>query len=366
MSHEIRTPLNSIIGLSQVLLKKSTLSSSDISQHHLESIHASGKNLMKLLNNILDLSKIEAGHMELVQVNFQLEEWLQSLSAIYGASAEVKGLIFTQFISPNVPQRIYTDREKLGQVLLNLLDNAIKFTPRGKKIRLEVDYQEELLAFHIIDEGIGISEIDQKKIFEKFEQLDGSPGRLYPGVGLGLAISKQIVHLLGGSLDVNSTPGKGSIFSVKIPLANVQIDHKQNRLFKMPNQLDSFSEDAVVLVVEDNPTNQETFVALFSALGVSIHLASNGQESIEQAKKLTPDLIFMDLHMPGMSGIEAMQEIRKQESCQQIPIIILSADAFLEKQENALAKGASGYLTKPVELLKLQATLATYLQSGTS
>ncbi|XP_060085176.1 signal transduction histidine-protein kinase BarA-like [Ylistrum balloti] len=367
MSHEIRTPLNAIVTLSQILLEKveqHLLTENTIfnttCKRYLDSIQLAGKDLSSLLGNVLDFAKIESGCMDLEEVFFELREFLQDLCQLYQFAAEEKGITLRQEVSVDVPNNVYLDEGKLRQVLLNLLSNAIKFSPENKSVTLRVDKQGDLLQFQVIDQGIGISETQQKTIFEMFEQGDASLTRNYTGTGLGLAISKKLVEILKGSIFVESVMHQGATFSIQIPF----LESKKEESISFREEKSQFqlsNESPVILVVEDNKLNQLTITALFELFNLTIHLASNGQEAIQKTKVLDPDLIFLDLHMPDMSGLEVIEILRSITAYRDTPIIILSADAIIEQQEKALAVGASAYLTKPIEIDKLSLLLKKYL-----
>ncbi len=397
MSHEIRTPLNAIVGLSQVLLKQmNSLSVPKTFQNHVETIQTSGQILTELISNVLDLSKIEEGHMEPFNETFAIRDRIQKIFEVYRVPALEKSIQFTFGASPGLPAYVVSDAGKLSQILMNLIGNAIKFTPSGKSVHLEAKHDKAWLVFHVVDEGIGIADDQQAKIFEAFEQLDGSITRKFGGTGLGLAITKRLVTLLGGDISLKSKLGAGTRFTVKLPLVVATPPQKasenavqetigsdlteETTVFlqepSSPEKVNGskatsenqsevsskYFKNAVILVVEDNPINQLTIAALFKEFGLRVHLAKDGQEGIVKAKELQPDLILMDLHMPKMSGIDATRKIRCNPDLGQTPIIALSADAFTDKQQEAFDAGMVGYLTKPVELESLTPLLDKYLQ----
>ena len=361
MSHEIRSPLNAIVGFSQILLNQSRkLELSNDFRKFLGNIMVSGQHLSELINDILDLSKIEAGKMTLSEEDLNLRQLMQSLYHLQKVTAKEKGIALHYDFDPATPQFICSDRSKLKQILLNLLSNAIKFTPEGKNIFLRAGFSKNQILLEVRDEGIGIEQDKQITIFDPFVQADASVTREFGGTGLGLAITKNMVEMLGGKIELESTPGEGSTFKVAIPYQPPQrpsIGQTEIVLDKI-----SIPKNARILVVEDNLMNQEMIKAYFNELNHDILLAEDGLTGIEMASRYRPDLIFMDIHMPGMDGFEAMRRIR--QSGAKTPIVALSADAFKEQQEKALAAGFSGYLTKPVQVEMLLECLQEHLLKG--
>ncbi len=363
MSHEIRTPLNSIVGFGQILLQQAKqLSLPQEFVSYLENIEISGINLSELINNVLDLSRIQAGKLRLSVENLNLRLLIQSVFQVNKAQAIPKGLRFNYTIDAGVPEMICSDRTKLNQILMNLASNAIKFTPANKNVLIKVLREDDWLVFQVIDEGIGITKQKQKSIFDPFEQADSSTTRRYGGTGLGLAIVKEMTDLLEGQIELDSEQGKGSTFTVKVPL----VEATEERV-ELQWEDYNFVRDNQVLLIEDNPMNQNMIRALFREFGIEIETANNGQEGIEkiqaaQTKGNLPDLVLMDMHMPEMDGLEATRQIRNLPEIQSIPIVALSADAFIEQQEVAYDAGVSGYLTKPLQIEKLLPILHKYLR----
>lgn len=361
MSHEIRTPLNGIIGFCQILdLRIQRLDVPPKIREYLNNVKISGQLLNELINNILDLSKIEAGKIELFEEELNLKAIFEGIYHVNKPNALEKKLNYRYTFDPQLPDLIISDRTKLNQILMNLTSNAIKFTPEGKSVQLQAVYHKEGVLFQVIDRGIGISPERQKFIFEPFEQAERTTTRDFGGTGLGLAITKKMVRLLGGKIWVESVPGEGTTFSVQLPLKKVSSLLTENSESEL--QTYSFSKDQVILVAEDNLINQEMITILFNDLGLEIHLANDGEESIRKTLELNPDLILMDINMPKMDGITAVQKIRQYPKFVDIPIIALSADAFIEQQQAAYKSGFSEYLTKPIDLEKLISVLSKYLK----
>ncbi|MBF0288216.1 MAG: response regulator [SAR324 cluster bacterium] len=369
MSHEIRTPLNAIVGFSQILAKQANqFSLPKEFLQSLETIRQGGENLSELINNILDLSKIEAGKFTISTEIINLKLLIQSIYHINKAEALQKELSFHYKISPLLPEFILSDRSKLNQILTNLLSNAIKFTPKHKEVYLYATQQDDMLVLEVIDQGIGIPKDRQSAIFEAFVQAESTTTRHYGGTGLGLAITSKMVDLLSGTIQVESEVGKGSTFTVKVPLTAAETINISEKSFSWGKY--SFSASSKVLVVEDNPINQDMITAVFKELGLTVEMAGSGQEAIAKVQKQHTekdpiDLILMDIHMPGMDGFETTKQIHKLSDCSKIPVVAVSADAFSEKREEAFQAGMSNYLTKPLQIQQLLPVLAKYLQQET-
>jgi len=360
MSHEIRTPLNSIIGFSQILLKKALqMDLSNDFVEYLKNIEISGDNLSELINNILDLSKIEAGKLDVSLENLNIRLLVQSIFHINKALAIKKEIQLQYEISPSVPEFIYSDRAKVNQILMNLLSNAIKFTPTGRSVRLKVLQNNSQIIISVNDEGIAIPKERQYLVFEPFEQIDSSLGKKYRGTGLGLSIVKSMVDLLGGSIDVESEVGVGSTFIVRLPLIEGDVNKLEETT---PFEDVSFYKNNKILVIEDNSINQNMIRAIFKEFGLEISISDNGKTGINKALELQPDLVLMDIHMPGMNGFDAAKEILQHPKGTEIPIVILSADVFNFQEELACKSGIRDHLTKPIQIEKLMKILLKYLR----
>ena len=359
MSHEIRTPLNAIVGFSQILLRRSkNLDLPEGFIRHLNNIELSGHNLTKIINDVLDLSRIEAGKMKVSNTNINLRQLIEEIYQINTTKAAEKNIHFTYKIDSHLPGKIFSDYTKLNQILINLVGNAIKFTPANKQIVLKVKLDQNQLLIQVIDEGIGIPQNRKEAIFQTFEQSDDSISQQYGGTGLGLAITKQLVELLQGRIEVSSILGTGSIFSVYLPLIRSIIPENNSK----PQTVNfAYAKNKCILVVEDNLMNQEVIKALFEDLELPMYLADNGHTAVEKAKELKPDLILMDIHLPGITGIEATKQILKHPECANIPIVALSADAFQEQQAKGYRTGFVAYLTKPFDMDKMIYIMHKYL-----
>lgn len=360
MSHEIRTPLNAIVGFSQVLLNRSQhCALPQDFQEFLEKIAISGRGLAELVNDVLDISRIEAGKIEAVDEDFNLQSLVKCILVSCEPQAARKGLRLQSEIDPNLPSSIRMDRGKLSQILINLLSNAIKFSPDNSSIDLKL-YQrhDDSLCMEIVDHGIGIPPEQQEKIFEPFEQVDKSPDGQSRGTGLGLPITRSLVELLGGVITLESGEKRGSVFRVMLPLregnqgAPITVDHSE-------------STEALrglrVLVFEDNPVNQTLMQAFCDDLKIDATFVADGRQGIDMALEIRPDMIFMDVQLPGISGIDATEKIRQTPEICHIPIIGLSAAAFSDQKNAALSAGMDDYLAKPIAFPQLISTIQQQL-----
>ena len=367
MSHEIRSPLNAIVGFSQLLMMRSQDSSmSQDDLQYLENIKISGENLSELINNILDLSKIEAGKTTTSIEPLHIKQLVKAIFHINKGKAKEKGITFNYDIDDKIPDYIQSDRTKINQILMNLTANSIKFTPMGKSVMLRATKSntKNEITFQVQDEGIGIAEERIAHIFKPFEQADNSVTRKFGGTGLGLAITKEMVDVLSGTISVESKEGEGSNFEVTLPYIDAEVQEAvEDQSFDKENI--RFSNTNTVLVVEDNKLNQDMMGAIFHELGLEMHLAENGIEGVDKAKELIPDLILMDMHMPLMDGMEASSRILQTEELAHIPIVAVSADAFTEQQRRALELGLREYVTKPIAFDKLFPVFKRYLRFET-
>ena len=349
MSHEIRTPLNAIMGFIDILKEEHK----DIK--HLETIDNSSKSLLQIINDILDISKIESGKLDVEYIDFDAIYEFQSTQDLFQAKCDEKSIKFyTTF--ENLPKALNGDPLRIKQVVSNLLSNAIKFTPPNQSIFLDMDYDDGTLFVSVKDEGIGISQDKQETIFESFTQADASTTREYGGTGLGLSISSNLIKLMDGELKVYSTLGEGSTFSFSLPLEEAKavvapIVVNKNIDFSNLN----------VLLVEDNKANQMFMKVVFKKLKLSYEIANDGLEAIDYFKNNTYDVILMDENMPNMNGIKATGIIRDLESTgnlEKTPIIALTANALKGDRERFLEAGMDDYLTKPLEKNKLISVLS--------
>ncbi len=368
MSHEIRTPMNAIIGFSDLLADEELTEEQKLD---VNLIRESGHNLLDLINDILDFSKIEAKQLKVDKVECSLGRILNFIESTARLIADKKSLDFKIVERGKLPERIRTDPTRLRQCLINLTNNALKFTEKGHvylNVSLEYrgDGHQAYIRFDVEDTGIGIPRERQKEIFEAFVQADGSTSRKYGGTGLGLTISRQLAELLGGELSVTSEVGKGSVFSLAIP-AGLDVT-KQSRLdinaahispCKTETEQCAFSGN--ILVAEDVPTNQALMKSLLEKMSLKVTIAEDGNEAMQKALTGQFDLIFMDIQMPRMDGYQATKAIRTQGIT--TPIVALTANAMIGDGQKCIQAGCDDYLAKPVERRELRRIVANYLPS---
>jgi two-component system, chemotaxis family, sensor kinase CheA len=357
MSHELRTPMNSILGLTELML--SDTSSPGKNQERLEIVLKSGKRLMNLINDILDLSKIEAGKMQVTLEDTALEDLLREIEDSIKPMADNKGLQFKIIRHSNSNLIIKTDRNKVTQVLLNLLSNAVKFTEKGKVELHVTNINNEKLKFDVCDTGIGISEDNQTAVFEEFRQVDGTTSRKYSGTGLGLSISQRIVTLLEGKLTVQSELNKGSIFSFVIPVRTLHdesdpenynyetyenaaeiIGDENNEANKVKNK---------ILIVDDDPDILFTLKEMVQSLGFTPEIANGGKECLSMLEKEIPGLILLDIMMPEMDGFQTIKHIRENKKYMSIPVFAVSAKAMSSERNIIIKHGFDDFIPKPID-----------------
>jgi CheY-like chemotaxis protein/HPt (histidine-containing phosphotransfer) domain-containing protein/two-component sensor histidine kinase len=359
MSHEIRTPMNAILGFTN-LLKKTNLDSHQV--QYVEYIYSSGENLLTLINDILDLSKIEAGMMSIEEAPFSLNGLISSVEIMFKEKAKAKGLSFEIEIQPSIHDTLCGDAVRLTQILINLLSNAIKFTDKGF-VRLQVGVvkqteQDVELQFSIQDSGVGIPVEKRKAIFDRFQQADAETSRRFGGTGLGLSIVKQLVDLQKGSIQVKSEVQQGSEFIIQLSFKPL-LDLDSSIPVVSQEEEKPVIDNLRILVAEDNQMNQQLIRHLMSQWRIDYLLAQNGREAIELLKVHDFSLVLMDVQMPEMDGYAATQCIRT-ELQKNVPIIAMTAHAMPGEKERCLSYGMNDYISKPVKEKELYAILKQY------
>ena len=363
MSHELRTPLNGILGYAQILERDRKLTSSQ--RRHVNAVVNCGQHLLALINDVLDLSKIEAGRLEVDAKPTDLHELLESVGEIVRPRANSKGIDFQIEISSDVPRFLMVDAAKLRQILINLAGNAVKFTQQGS-VKIQVAQNSpSRFTCHVVDTGVGMSEPEMGVIFDAFKQVEA--GKDAGGTGLGLAISKRLSEAMGGGISVESVPGQGSTFSMDLPLLPVdegqvelivaRTESQNNRMILAPGC------HATMLVVDDHATNRDILQGLLQQAGFQVVLASGGREALKMLGKdpQKVDLVLMDIQMPGMNGNEAVQKIRADRRLQDVKVIAVTASVFPEFREQAIAAGFNDFLGKPFHVNELMKMLQTHL-----
>jgi signal transduction histidine kinase len=385
MSHELRTPLNAILGMTEGLQEAAFGPINEKQKNALQTIERSGSHLLELINDILDLAKVEAGKIELEFAPTTVYALCQASLTFIKQQAHKKNIQVEAHIPDSLPT-LMVDERRIRQVLINLLSNAVKFTPEEGRVTLEVTYPSPVtvtvspggdspclpssisascLRIAIIDTGIGIHPTKAKQLFRPFVQIDSALNRQNTGTGLGLALVKRIVEMHGGTVGLTSEEGQGSCFTVDLPCATAAAlqtpatPQSQTEL----GPPEAILSKTVILLADDNEPNLNTLSSYLTARGYEIRIAKNGQEAVEKARSEKPDLILMDIQMPIMDGLEATQKIRQYPDLASTPIIALTALAMKGDKEKCLAAGANDYITKPVRLNQLVTSIQQLLRS---
>lgn len=366
MSHELRTPLNAVTGFSELL---ENLVNDAKQKVYLDAIKVAGRNLLTLINDILDLSKIEAGKLDIAYVPVSLPSLFMEIEQIFGIKIRDKKLDFSVTILPNLPEWISLDEIRLRQILVNLVGNALKFTETGS-VRLSAQSVPRGagsidLTIIVEDSGIGIAKEELSRIFQSFEQQSGQDSATYGGTGLGLTITKKLVELMGGSISVVSRLGEGSRFTVEfsdLKLAASEGHHVVRDKFTLEG-LDFYP--AKIMVVDDVLSNRILLKEILRKVGLEIITAENGHQGVLLGQELLPDLIIMDVRMPVLSGLEAMKQLKANEATAHIPIVALTASSTQKEKEQAFQQGFDGFLAKPVDFQRLFEVLSRFLKQKT-
>lgn len=360
ISHEIRTPLNAVVGFSDLLDK---VDDPDKKEDLIRRIKDSAESLVALVDGVLEFSRIESGHVTINKEPVEIRSLIHAVQGMFSLQADRKGIAIKHSVSPKIANYIEGDSLRLRQILVNLIGNAVKFTETGEvSINVVLSDNKDMLHFDIRDTGIGISRDMQASVFERFRQVDDSAQRKYGGTGLGTAISKNLVELMGGEIGLESNLGEGSCFWFEIPHITLWTDtpvtKSSRRSATKTNQGNDSAQDIKILVVEDSKINQAVYRGMLDHLGFKARYASTGLDALDLLGNEVFDLLILDIQMPGMSGIEVIENYRESLNGETpVPIAVITGDATSDMQEECMKLGVNYFLTKPVYIERLEAII---------
>ncbi|MCR5357497.1 MAG: response regulator [Lachnospiraceae bacterium] len=366
MSHEIRTPINTILGLNEMISRETD---QDSIYEYTEDIKGAGDSLLFLINDILDFSKIESGNIEIYERRYGVAELISNINNMIAPRAKAKNLEYDVNIDPNVPAGLYGDKNRVQQIIINLLTNAVKYTDKGS-VTLQMTWDEDVrfLRVDVTDTGKGIKEEDINLLFDKFRRVNLEDNSNIEGTGLGLAITKMLLNKMNGNIYINSTYGSGSTFSVIIPqkpAGQEKIGEYQKPVRRKKKFSHLFNaHDTKVLVVDDSQTNLMVVKGLLKGTGIDIDTAINGEECLNILADHEYDVIFLDIRMPGMSGNEVLGQINRRGLRRGVPVVALTADVLAESKDKFMSMGFSDYLAKPIDAEALERMLIHLLPAA--